>query len=401
MPVLPKYQLKELFESGDLITQTTLVDLIDATYNEVLVAGSNVTLNKVTTLSGTTVTINAAASGTPITYDLTSTQDGANVDVILTGSNASSDVIKLSAGTNITLTDNGSNGILIDAVGGVTSYTNATPTPQNFPANSPFDNIATGSTFSNQTFTQMMDQMLYPELFPSLSNPYNDFSLPSQGLHEIAEVLTLNFTSTFNRGTISPAYGTNGFRSGLPNAYVYRGTGLILISPFASTSLSDTQSVVGYTVLSGSQSWTSTVDYDAGDQPLSSKGNAYNTALPAGSTSTNNTTTITGVYPPFATTVAIATLTKQSLQTMTSLIQVDMQPEVFGGPKQTVDIPTAWNAIIGLQQYNTLSNAWDTINLSTFTTSPTTHVIQGNVITYTSYVHNGSTIGDRKLRFTT
>jgi len=58
MSVLPKNQLKGLFESGDLITQTTLVDLIDAAYNDALVAGSGVTLNRVTTPAGTTITIN-------------------------------------------------------------------------------------------------------------------------------------------------------------------------------------------------------------------------------------------------------------------------------------------------------------------------------------------------------
>ena len=42
MPVLPKYQLKQLFESGDLITQTTLGDLIDATYNPILVGGTDI-----------------------------------------------------------------------------------------------------------------------------------------------------------------------------------------------------------------------------------------------------------------------------------------------------------------------------------------------------------------------
>mgnify|MGYP000965312045 CR=1 FL=1 len=59
MSVLLKYQLKALFESGDLMTQDSLVDLIDSTYNPVLVAGTGVTLNTVTTPSGTTVTINA------------------------------------------------------------------------------------------------------------------------------------------------------------------------------------------------------------------------------------------------------------------------------------------------------------------------------------------------------
>jgi len=59
MPVLPKYQLKQLFESGDLITQATLGDLIDASYNSILVGGTNILLNSVTTSSGTTITINA------------------------------------------------------------------------------------------------------------------------------------------------------------------------------------------------------------------------------------------------------------------------------------------------------------------------------------------------------
>jgi hypothetical protein len=402
MPVLPKYQLKELFESGDLITQTTLVDLIDATYNEVLVAGANVTLNRVTTPSGTTVTINSATSANPTTYDLTSSQDGGNVNIILAGSDASQDVVQLTAGANITLTDNGSNGILIDSAGGITSYTNATPTPQNFPGDGTFDNIPTGSTFTNQTFTEMMDKMLYPELFPSLTNPHNAFASPTLELQEIGAVLTLNFTSTFNRGTITPAYTTNGYRSGLPNSYIYTGSGLVSSVP--STSLSNLQTVSNYTVLAGTQTWTSKVSYDIGEQPLSSKGNDYLAPLPVGTTG-NKTKNIIGVYPPFATTLNIAAVSKQSLQTMNTTIQVNMLAEVIGGPKQTIDIPVAWSVITGLKQLNTLSNTWDSISLSTFMpTSTVTHEVplgSGIFITYTRYPHNGNTIGARKLRFTT
>ena len=71
MAVLPKYALKELFESGDLITQSTLSDLIDATYNPTLVAGTNITLNQVVTPSGTTVTINAGGGGSGVVTSLT------------------------------------------------------------------------------------------------------------------------------------------------------------------------------------------------------------------------------------------------------------------------------------------------------------------------------------------
>lgn len=52
------------------------------------------------------------------TYDLGSAQSTNDVDVTLTGSDATTDTVKLVAGTNITLTDNGSNQVTIDAAGG-------------------------------------------------------------------------------------------------------------------------------------------------------------------------------------------------------------------------------------------------------------------------------------------
>jgi len=63
MAVLPKYQLKQLFESGDLITQSTLDEFIEAAYNPTLVAGSNITLTKVSTPSGDTITISSTGGG--------------------------------------------------------------------------------------------------------------------------------------------------------------------------------------------------------------------------------------------------------------------------------------------------------------------------------------------------
>ena len=67
-------------------------------------------------LSGATVT--GLPASTDTTYDLGSAQSTNDVDVTLTGSDATVDTIKMVAGTNITLTDNGSNQITIDATGG-------------------------------------------------------------------------------------------------------------------------------------------------------------------------------------------------------------------------------------------------------------------------------------------
>jgi hypothetical protein len=377
MAVLLKYQLKALFEKGDLMTEDSLGDLIDSTYNPTLVAGTNITLNSVTTPSGTTITVNAAGGGSGVVTSLTTT------------------------GTSGAATLNTSTGVLNIPIygGGVGSYTNATPTPQPFPGNSPFDNIVAGTTFTNQTFEEMMNAMLYPTLNPTLTNPSSTFTLSQAGFREINETTALNFSSTFNQGSINPQYtSASNKRSGLPNTYNYTGTG---VSSNPSTSLSDSETVASYTVLAGAQNWTGSVSFDAGVQPKDSVGGDFDSPLPAGTTAAI-TRTITGVYPVFATTSSLGVMTKQSLQAMTTNITVDVVTESGGGgAKQTVDIPDAWASITGLQQFNTLSGTFDTISLSTFTQSAVTQTVQGLSVPYTRFTHNGSTIGARKLRFLT
>lgn len=264
------------------------------------------------------------------------------------------------------------------------TYTNAEPSVITV------GGLSSGTTFNELTFPQMMDLMLYPELFPTLTNPSNTFSLTQAGFQEVGASITLNFSATFSRGSISPAYGTSGFRSGLPSQYNYTGTGL---SSNPSSSLTDSQTVVGYTVVLGAQSWTGSVTYLGGEQPLSSKGNDYSTPLAPGTTG-STTRTITGVYPVYATTSAIATLTKQALAAHGSQKDTSMVAE-SGSDKQVAEFPSAWGTITILQQYNTLSGTYDTINLNTFTLS----TIDKSGVEYKRYVHNGATVGARILRW--
>ena len=264
--------------------------------------------------------------------------------------------------------------------------------------------IESGTTFSATTFPYFVDMLLYPELFPTLTNPSSTFSADANGYKEIGEVIaSIAFSSGFSRGSITPAYGTSGYRSGLPNKYVYTGTGLPLTQ--ASTSLSDAQTVSSYTVITGAQSWTGCAAYDAGEQPKGSKGTNYSTPLSSGQTSAIPVT-ITGVYPVFATTVDIATMTKQTLALMPSTIQTNMVAEVLPN-KQTADFPDAWGAITGIQFFSTVSNTWEWIggskanSLLTFTKTPTTNTIQTHVIAYQKYTHNGSLTGARYLKWYT
>jgi hypothetical protein len=171
-----------------------------------------------------------------------------------------------------------------------TLYTNPTPTI------AAIGGIPIGSTFSSETMQDMWDKLLYPELFPALVNPSNTFAISSTGIFETGFTIpTINLNASFNRGSINPAYGTNGFRSGLPSNYIYTGP---IVSSNASTALSDTEVITNYVVANGVNTWAGSVSYSEGEQPLSSSGEDFSTALPAGTTGIISAS-LTGTYPVF------------------------------------------------------------------------------------------------------
>jgi len=80
----------------------------------VIAGGTNIQ----TVRNGDTITINATGGNTNTTYSYTSAQSTNDVDLTLTGSDATTNTVKLVAGSNVTLTDNGSNQVTIDAATG-------------------------------------------------------------------------------------------------------------------------------------------------------------------------------------------------------------------------------------------------------------------------------------------
>lgn len=372
-------------------------------------------INGATGLNFTGTGVTVTANGNIATVDISGGGGGGDTYTLAAGAKAGTSVplnldaaagadstVNLTEGTGITLTQTSTTEVTIDATAGGT-YTNLTDTPLPFPS-AATPNIPENSTFNNKTFPEMMDLMLYPELNPTLTPPSSTFAVspnsPYQIINANAGALSLTFTTVFNQGLISPQYtATSPFRSGTSYQYVYGGTGLVGV--VASTVSPDvqTRSIV---ITAGVNTWTSRVDYNAGVQPFTNKNNPYETPLPAGSTSVKSVS-ITGVYPVFATVVAIATLTQLSLQSMTTYIEASMVAETSAANKQTIDIPQAWATIVGLQQFNNLSGEWDIVvnGLDAFPKTSITRTIEGNTVDYFQYVHNGSIIGARQLRFTT
>lgn len=262
--------------------------------------------------------------------------------------------------------------------------------------------ISSGKSFVNAEMQEMWDSLIKQEMFPVLVAPKSTFTLVQEGLQEIGNSLTLNFLASFNRGTINPAYSTNGFRAGLPNSYIYTGAGLTNV---ISTLLTNSNEII-HEVVPNAQTWTSVVAFDEGEQPKSSYNNDFDSPLSAGQTS-EKTRSIIGVYPFFGTTSNIGEFTKQPLARHNeTYFQINMVAE-NDTDKQIADFSTMHRTITGVQFYNTVSGAWEWINrtkinsLSAFTTSAVNHTVQGNVINYTRYEHNGVKTGARMLRFFT
>ncbi len=68
MAITPKYQLKDLFQTGDLISQDSMTNLIDSAYNPAFIAGSNIFITGIDTPSGRQITISSpggSGGGTP------------------------------------------------------------------------------------------------------------------------------------------------------------------------------------------------------------------------------------------------------------------------------------------------------------------------------------------------
>ena len=258
--------------------------------------------------------------------------------------------------------------------------------------------------FTTKNMTEMWDQLIKQEVFPTLTNPSSTFTSSISGLREIGDIISITFNSSFSQGSINPQYTTtSSYRSGEPNLYEFTGTDL---NNQTKSNLTDSQIISGYEIIINDQNWQGRVYYDIGVQPKSSYDNDYNTPLIAGNTS-YITRTITGVYPFFATTNDITILTKQTLASMSSTyFSTDMVAESDIN-KQIVDLPDNFSTITGIMFYNTVSSSWEWINgnkvnsLLVFTTSSITKTINGYSIDYTKYTHNGSLIGSRQLRFYT
>jgi len=283
--------------------------------------------------------------------------------------------------------------------------------------------IPAGTTvydLQGDSLRSILNDLLFPTVNPTYVAPSGSFNDNVANLQEIGAMINPQFTASFSRGQILVSGNFQDYRSGLPNQYVFTDASAnTLLIDASSTSLSNIQTVNNYLVKIGTQSFTSRIYYDAGPQPYDNKGNPYGTPLSAGSVGPYSTS-FEGVYPLFATTSNITTLTQQTLVSMLTGNNISMTLVAeTGGNKQKFEIPTAWTGaptnkpLLGILTYNSVSGNYEyqgglnlpstiaadrIISITYWTIFAVTETVSGNTINYTRYEYNGTDRGSVQIR---
>ena len=269
--------------------------------------------------------------------------------------------------------------------------------------------IGAGVNLKGYNIIDVMMTMLYGVMYPVIEEPSFEIKVENKN-GTVGAPFTTNGTLIFNRGKIEPAYGTSGYRAGLPTSYTYNG---IVVE---TQELTIPVTIMVDHLKEGENEIMFEVNYSAGEQPMDSAGNVYQTALEAGKIS--KSIIINGKMPIYTvceegtlTAVPVeASYFNETEEGSGEGYQVVMLPEVSGGETQKVAVDSSVE-IVGIQVFDELSQTWQwlgsedaAVSMEIFKKGETiTEIVDGNEISYTIYQSDPDSeyhpIGERKLRF--
>lgn len=257
------------------------------------------------------------------------------------------------------------------------------------------DNIATvnalggipaGTTVAklkNKTFSQLFDELIFPTVNPTFENPTAFLSLRNTvNTPIIQEVGTTgasvpvgaSFNTAYDPGAIKIAGVKKQNRSGdfkAKESFIY-------INNNPSIKEFPTE------IPEGSIVYKYRAAYAQGPQPLDSKGNNYQTPLPAG-TVDSTAVAINGVYPYFTNKDDNKAFTKLPLTIYNNLSAVKFKAE--GPNKHTFKLPAKYT-LTKVELLNTLSGKYENYGTDKFTKTIENIRVQGKQVEYTVYTRN-------------
>lgn len=246
--------------------------------------------------------------------------------------------------------------------------------------------INSGTTLNAGTsFEQIFRDMMNPVENPTLTNPSASLTGTGAKLLEKGATLSATFTATLDRGSISPAYGTSGYRSGPALDYALNEG-----SAQASNEFTET-------VSEGNRTFFVDINYSQGEQPKNSIGGDYSSPLSAG-TVRSGVVSYNFVNAIWSNSAAIGTIAKDALVAKSAGTKTFVFPAATVANPEVFDVPADWT-ITHVELLNTLSNQWENC-ASEYTITDTTHDDAGGTSTaYKRYTNNlGYDMGSRSVR---
>ena len=236
-------------------------------------------------------------------------------------------------------------------------------------------------TLLEQIFRDMLSPLLYPTLInPSLALQPGGTTLLEKGASRMETI-----TAVFNRGSITPAYGTSGYRSGEVQSYRLNGGNI------------QNEGIFEVAIDQIHNTFIGTATYAAGEQPKDSSGADYDAPLPAGSVD-SPTLTYEFVNAIWANEIDVTAISKCSLVSITARQKIFEFPACSIANPEVFDIPSSWNHT-AVEVKNDLNELFEDCSVE-FTTSDVIHSdAGGSSVAYTRYSCNlGYDMGPRTIR---
>ena len=245
--------------------------------------------------------------------------------------------------------------------------------------------IPAGTTVAqlkNKTFSQLFDELIFPTVNPTFEAPTAFLSLRSTSTPIIQEVGTkgasVPVAASFNTGYNPGAIKIAGVKK------QNRGGGLKVAESFIYINNAPASKEFPTEIPEGSIIYKYRAAYAQGPQPLDSKGNNYQTPLPAG-TVDSAAITINGVYPYFTNKDNNEAFAKLALTTSNTLSAVKFKAE--GPNKHTFKLYVKYT-LTKVELLNTLSGKYENYGVDKFTKTTENIEVQGKQVEYAVYTRN-------------
>jgi len=152
----------------------------------------------------------------------------------------------------------------------------------------PIGKLTDPSLIEGKTSEEILLMMLFGVVSPTLTAPSLSIELSTKTPLIIGREATLEGALVFDRGRIDPAYGTSGYRAGLPISFS-------IADELIETSNTTYNFKFSFTPTASENFVGYSVSYSEGEQPLNSIGQNFNSPLPAGII--GNQLSIAATYP--------------------------------------------------------------------------------------------------------